>query len=216
MTQKSKFTPSWLITLAIACWLPACVDGPAEEDPANDIAEEDWIDEGPLAIDEASDQSQSVIAALAVAPRFQLPFPCGQVWVGQTRPDHSPAPAVDFNRANDLGDPVVASAAGQVTRVANEGSTSYGRWIEIGHGNGYTSRYAHLSVQSVTVGQAVRQGQRIGSVGSTGGSTGPHLHYEQRHNGGAVRASFNGVGALYFGTRSYTSHNACGGVPVAE
>jgi murein DD-endopeptidase MepM/ murein hydrolase activator NlpD len=94
---------------------------------------------------------------------------------------------------------------------ANEGSVSYGRWIEISHGNGYTTRYAHLSAQRVAVGQTVRQGQLIGSVGSTGGSTGPHLHYEQRHNGAAVRASFDGAGALYFGTRNYQSDNACGG-----
>lgn len=106
---------------------------------------------------------------------------------------------------------VVAAAAGTVTRVANEGAVSYGRWIEISHGNGYTTRYAHLSAQRVGVGQPVRQGQRIGDVGSTGGSTGPHLHFEERHNGAAIRASFDGTAALYWGVRSYASHNACGG-----
>jgi murein DD-endopeptidase MepM/ murein hydrolase activator NlpD len=132
------------------------------------------------------------------------------VWAGQTRTNHSPVNSVDFNRTNDLGDTVVAAAAGKITRVANTGSTSYGRWIEIAHGDGYTTRYAHLSTQTVAVGQQVSEGQKIGTVGSTGGSTGPHLHYEQRLNGTAVRASFNSAGALYFGTKNYTSQNRCG------
>lgn len=141
------------------------------------------------------------------APAWQLPFPCGQVWDGQTRTNHSPQNAIDFNRANDDGDPVVASAAGRVARVENTGSTSYGRWIEIDHGSGYRSRYAHLSVQRVSVGQQVSRGQRIGDVGTTGGSSGPHLHYEQLLNGSAIKVSFNGTLAYYWGTRSYTSRN---------
>ncbi|MCE6997603.1 M23 family metallopeptidase [Saccharothrix sp. S26] len=141
------------------------------------------------------------------APAFQLPFPCGQVWEGQTRTSHSPANAVDLNRADDLGDAVVASAGGTVTRVENTGSTSYGRWIEIGHGGGWRTRYAHLSVQRVSVGQAVTRGQRIGDVGSTGGSTGPHLHFEQRLDGVAQKIVFNGSQILYWGSRSYTSRN---------
>ncbi|RKT53377.1 M23 family metallopeptidase [Saccharothrix australiensis] len=148
----------------------------------------------------------------SAAPNFQLPFPCNQVWEGQTRTNHSPANSVDFNRANDDGDPVVASAAGTVTRVANEGGTSYGRWVEIDHGGGWRTRYAHLSAQRVTVGQSVRLGQQIGNVGTTGGSTGPHLHYEQRLNGADRKVVFNGAGAYYWGTRSYTSRNSCSGV----
>lgn len=143
----------------------------------------------------------------AAAPAWQMPFPCGQVWDGSTRSDHSPQNAVDFNRAGDDGDPVVASAGGRVARVENTGSTSYGRWIEIDHGSGYRSRYAHLSVQRVVVGQQVGRGQLIGNVGTTGGSSGPHLHYEQRLNGTAIRISFNGTGIYYYGTRSYTSRN---------
>ncbi|QTR04767.1 peptidoglycan DD-metalloendopeptidase family protein [Saccharothrix algeriensis] len=148
----------------------------------------------------------------SAAPNFQLPFPCNQVWDGQTRTNHSPANSVDFNRANDDGDPVVASAAGTVSRVANEGATSYGRWVEIDHGGGWRTRYAHLSAQRVSVGQSVRLGQQIGNVGTTGGSTGPHLHYEQRLNGVDRKAVFNGSQAYYWGTRSYTSRNSCSGV----
>jgi hypothetical protein len=145
----------------------------------------------------------------SAAPAFQLPFPCGQSWEGQTRSDHSPPNAVDFNRAGDDGDPVAASAAGTVSRVDNEGSVSYGRWIEIDHGSGYTTRYAHLSVQRVAVGDRVSPGELIGNVGTTGGSTGPHLHFEERQGGTAIRAMFNGSAALYFGTRGYTSANTC-------
>ncbi len=179
-------------------------------DPAGTLGDEELWDEGPTPSEASSDSHLQLSAGFA-ATSFQVPFPCGQVWAGQTRTDHSPTNSVDFNRANDDGDAVVASAAGTISRVANEGNTSYGRWIEISHGSGFTTRYAHLSVQSVSVGQSVSRGQRIGSVGTTGGSTGPHLHYEQRLNGAAVRATFNGTTALYFGTKNYTSQNSCGG-----
>lgn len=149
--------------------------------------------------------------AASAAPTFKVPFPCGQVWSGQTRTNHSPPNAVDFNRANDTGDRVVASAPGTVVTVRNLGSESYGRYVVVDHGGGYTSYYAHLQDWSVSVGQHVGYGTTIGHVGSTGGSTGPHLHYEQRSGGSTVRVRFNGTLALYWGTRNYTSDNACGG-----
>jgi murein DD-endopeptidase MepM/ murein hydrolase activator NlpD len=142
-------------------------------------------------------------------PSFQLPFPCGQVWSGQTRTNHIPYRAVDFNRPYDYGDTVVASAGGTVTVVANYGDSGYGRWIEINHGDGYRTRYAHLSAQYVYRGQWVSKGQRLGAVGSTGNSTGPHLHYEQRYYGSAVKSVFNGYTAYYFGSKSYRSYNRC-------
>jgi len=196
----------------LAILVSACATDTEVEDldPAGSLGDEQMSDEGPTVAEESSDATTDVGVIEATTP-FQLPFPCGQVWAGQTRTGHSPQNSVDFNRLNDIGDTVVAAKAGTVTRVANEGNTSYGRWIEISHGSGYTTRYAHLSVQSVHVGQSVAQGQKIGNVGSTGGSTGPHLHYEQRRNGVAIRASFNNTGALYFGTKNYTSQNKCGG-----
>lgn len=148
-------------------------------------------------------------SAASAAPAFQLPFPCGQTWDGQTRTDHSPANSVDFNRANDDGDPVGAAASGRVSRVDDEGGVSYGKWIEIDHGGGYTTRYAHLSAQRVAVGDLVSPGQLIGNVGTTGGSTGPHLHFEERLNSTAVKIVFDGTQILYWGTRAYTSANTC-------
>lgn len=146
-------------------------------------------------------------SAFAARPAFQMPFHCGQVWSGATRSNHSPAQAVDLNRTDDFGDAVLASAAGTVTRVEHEGDVSYGLWIEIGHGDGWRSRYAHLSGERVSLGQHVAKGQRIGSVGNSGGSTGPHLHYEQLLNGSPVRIRFNGNEIVYYGTRNYTSRN---------
>ena len=153
--------------------------------------------------------SLSSAPALA-APAFQLPVPCGQVWSGQTRSNHSPVRSIDFNRTDDYGDPVVASAAGTVSTVRNLGSTSYGKYVVINHGGGWTSYYAHLNSFSVSVGQSVARGRQIGTVGSTGGSTGPHLHFEQRYNGSPVWPKFNGSTVYYYGTRNYSSAN-CGG-----
>ncbi|MEV1331968.1 peptidoglycan DD-metalloendopeptidase family protein [Micromonospora costi] len=148
-------------------------------------------------------------APAMAAPTFKVPFPCGQSWSGQTRSGHSPAYAIDFNRTDDLGDPVVASAPGTVDRVTDLGGTSYGKYVRINHGGGYTTYYAHLNGFNVSVGQSVGYGKVIGWVGSTGGSTGPHLHYEQRLNGSDIQVRFNGSLALYWGTKTYTSDNAC-------
>ncbi len=79
------------------------------------------------------------------------------------------------------GTPIIAPAAGRVTKVG--WSNGYGMMVEIDHGYGVVTRYAHQSRTAVVVGQQVRRGDRIGYVGSTGLSTGPHLHYEVLVNG---------------------------------
>jgi murein DD-endopeptidase MepM/ murein hydrolase activator NlpD len=79
------------------------------------------------------------------------------------------------------GTRVVAAASGKV--VAAEVHPQYGKMIEIDHGNGLISRYAHTSQMFVKDGDLVVRGQRIATVGSTGRSTGPHLHFEVRLNG---------------------------------
>lgn len=81
--------------------------------------------------------------------------------------------------------PVLAVTAGTVARISND-SSGYGIWIELNHGTGLASRYAHLSSAAVKIGDAVVAGQRIGTEGATGGVTGPHLHFELRINGAAV------------------------------
>jgi hypothetical protein len=186
-------------------------DADDNNDPAAWLGAEEWWDEGPPAGELETDE-HDLRGDLnpSLAPSFQLPFPCGQVWAGQTRSNHSPVNSIDFNRTDDIGDPVVAAAGGTVSRVANEGNVSYGRWVEVNHGNGYRTRYAHLKTQSVSVGQSVSKGQKLGTVGSTGGSSGPHLHYELRLNGTAIKPVFNGSTAFFFGTKNYTSKNKCG------
>ncbi|WP_240487400.1 M23 family metallopeptidase [Actinomadura flavalba] len=149
--------------------------------------------------------------AASAAPAFQVPFTCGTSVTAATFAGHNPANSVDFQKSGITGMPVLASAGGTVSRVANEGSTSYGRWIEINHGGGWTTRYAHLSSQAVSVGQSVSVGKRIGAAGATGGVTGPHLHYEQRLNGTAQRAVLGGRAVPYYAKTTFTSNNGCGG-----
>jgi len=85
------------------------------------------------------------------------------------------------------GSSYFAAASGKV--VAAGWAGGYGNMILINHGNGVETRYAHSSKLLVSVGQQVKQGQRIGLVGSTGHSTGPHLHFELIINGSAVNPS---------------------------
>ncbi len=87
---------------------------------------------------------------------------------------------VDFTV--DTGTPVQAAAGGVVV-YSQFNASGYGNLIEVDHGNGMVSRYAHLSRALVREGDIVLKGQKIGLVGSTGRSTGPHLHFEIRIGG---------------------------------
>ncbi|MCC5464730.1 M23 family metallopeptidase [Pelosinus baikalensis] len=91
-------------------------------------------------------------------------------------------PGMDI--ANSMGAPVVVAADGVVVQSGAAGG--YGNMVQIDHGNGISTIYGHNSRIIVSVGQSVRKGQVISYVGSTGKSTGPHLHYEVRVNGNAV------------------------------
>jgi murein DD-endopeptidase MepM/ murein hydrolase activator NlpD len=86
--------------------------------------------------------------------------------------------------AQPVGTPVYATADGLVGKA--EWFSSYGNYIQIEHGGEMETRYAHLSGYAVTAGQFVHKGDLIGYVGTTGRSTGPHLHYEVRIAGEAV------------------------------
>ncbi len=84
--------------------------------------------------------------------------------------------------ANVPGTPVVASDSGYVM-FAGWDKSGYGKLVVINHGNGFVTFYAHMSAIFVRKGQSVAKGQRIGSIGSTGNVTGPHLHFELRYRG---------------------------------
>jgi murein DD-endopeptidase MepM/ murein hydrolase activator NlpD len=89
---------------------------------------------------------------------------------------------IDFRE--EYGAPIRATAAGKVISAGQNGG--YGNMVEIDHGNGITTRYAHMSAVSVSEGDAVVAGSIVGKLGSTGRSTGPHLHYEVRIDDEAV------------------------------
>ena len=96
----------------------------------------------------------------------------------------APAMHTGLDFRSSSGEPVRATAAGKVSTAGWNGG--YGKLVEIDHGNGFSTRYGHLSEILVGEDQLIRPGQIIGRVGSTGRSTGPHLHYETRVDGDAV------------------------------
>lgn len=111
--------------------------------------------------------------------KFRHPFSAGLItsrYGSRSRGFHT---GIDL--AGSTGSPVYASDGGTVSFAGWSGG--YGKVIKINHGNGYETYYAHLSSINVSNGQKVAKGEMIGRVGSTGNSTGPHLHFEIRLNG---------------------------------
>ncbi len=91
----------------------------------------------------------------------------------------------EFHKGVDLaaptGSPILAARDGKILYA--QWSNSFGNWIQIDHGGGITARYGHASKLLVSAGQTVKASQQIALVGSTGNSTGPHLHFEVQLNG---------------------------------
>ena len=104
-------------------------------------------------------------------------------YFGEVR-DFDPVPHKGHDYAADAGTPTYAAAAGRVTIAG--WSSSAGNWVVIDHGNGLVTKYMHHSALCVTAGQYVEKGQQIGAVGTTGYSTGNHLHFQVELNGVAV------------------------------
>jgi murein DD-endopeptidase MepM/ murein hydrolase activator NlpD len=141
------------------------------------------------ALDQAADQSMDVftmiesrlfesrLLALTVPSTRPVDGPVGSGFGFRTDPIHGRVAlhtGLDF--PNEIGTPVVAAAGGVV--AAAEWHSEYGQMIELDHGNGLSTRYAHLSKSLVKAGDIVRRAQAIAQVGSSGRSTGPHLHFE--------------------------------------
>ncbi len=134
-------------------------------------------------------------AAQAAGPRpnFQMPVPCGETWRLATYYGHDDYDIdLTFTGGASNGRPILASQSGTVT-FAGWGSGG-GWYVIIDHGGGWRTFYLHM-IESpmVGAGQGVSTGQQIGRVGSTGNSTGPHLHYEQVRDGVKTESYFNGV-----------------------
>ncbi len=106
---------------------------------------------------------------------------------------------MDFRAGH--GTPILAAADGRVTRSGRAGG--YGNQVRLAHAGGLATSYSHMSRMTVRAGQSVRQGQVIGYVGSTGLSTGPHLHYELYRNGAPVNPA-----SVKFTTRAQLSGGA--------
>lgn len=129
----------------------------------------------------SSNVSFQAVPAISFLPAFAKPINAaissefGQRW-GRM---HN---GIDF--AANEGDIILATDSGMVKFSGYE--ETFGNFVIIEHGSGYESYYAHMSKRSVTEGEIVSKGQKIGEVGSTGNSTGPHLHFEIRLNGIAV------------------------------
>ena len=162
--------------------------------------------------------------AHAAAPVLELPFVCGTTWDGNSSGSSAHRNyEIDFNKDGtsgdgDKGEPVVAAAAGTV-RTTGEAGSAYGNYVEIDHGDNWTTLYAHLDTKAVGVGEAVSQGELIGTVGDTDGSSdiNAHLHFELRDRGSGqpypdyIRpASFHGNAFNYSaGAETFVSQN-CG------
>jgi murein DD-endopeptidase MepM/ murein hydrolase activator NlpD len=138
------------------------------------------------------DHSFGQLMTLAVAKKAELRRmpairPCGGRFLSgfgyRANPFHGGSEfhqGIDF--AAPIGTPVYATGDGVVI-TADDRESGYGNQIEINHGSGYVTKYAHLSAYRVQVGDSVARGQLIGLIGNTGYSTGPHLHYEVIRNG---------------------------------
>ena len=160
--------------------------------PARDVG-------GPfVALDQPFDNSIEALDAaldrLAAAKEAAVRAPIGHPVAGQQMTSRFGPRTDPFNKRRAMhggvdfraarGHPIRATGAGRVKRAGPNGG--YGRFVEIDHGNGVTTRYAHMSKILVRKGERIVAGQKIGTVGSTGRSTGPHLHYEVRKHGKAI------------------------------
>ena len=124
---------------------------------------------------------------VAEAEQVELPASGRFIWPVRgrsiTTSFSSAHPGIDVDQYPSGGQPVVASAAGTVTFVGGNACCSYGLYVMVEHPGGVASLYAHLQSFAVREGQAVMQGQTLGTSGNTGYSTGAHLHFELRIGG---------------------------------
>ncbi|MXP26363.1 peptidoglycan DD-metalloendopeptidase family protein [Altererythrobacter indicus] len=131
---------------------------------------------------------------LAAGPQMKIFVPAGMPVEGVTLTSgygmrnhpvlHKRAAHKGVDLAGPRGTPVYATADGTVGKAQYFGS--YGNYVQIEHGGDLETRYAHLSSYTVNAGEHVKKGELIGYIGTTGRSTGPHLHYEVRVDGEAV------------------------------
>ena len=140
---------------------------------------------------ERMDKVASGTATTTIAVPSRMPLEGARLSSGYGMRNHPVLGGLRGHKGVDLaapsGTPVYATADGYVSRA--DWFSSYGKYISIEHGAALQTRFAHLSDMVVSAGDKVKKGDLIGYVGSTGRSTGPHLHYEVRVDGVAVDPS---------------------------
>jgi murein DD-endopeptidase MepM/ murein hydrolase activator NlpD len=153
--------------------------------------------------------SAGAVQAAGPRPSFQLPVSCGEIWRLATYVGHGDN-EIDLTptAGSAWGRPILASFGGTVVASGISGTlgdrtpsnpqgpqgTGGGYYVKLDHGGGWRTLYLHmLEFPMVQVGQSVAQGRQLGKVGSTGNSSGPHLHYEQQADGAKIESWFNGV-----------------------
>lgn len=147
----------------------------------------------------AANQSNGAVTASANASGYKATAAGNGIWPAPDSHvvtsnyggrDYPLGGGYNFHLGTDIaasyGTPVLAYQAGTVLIASYH--WSYGNYVVIDHGNGFSTLYAHMSALTVSAGQTVTAGQQVGLIGSTGSSTGPHLHFETRINGSNVNA----------------------------
>jgi murein DD-endopeptidase MepM/ murein hydrolase activator NlpD len=130
---------------------------------------------------EADKVGQLDLSKIPAFKKSLLAYPVGSVRISQKYGKTTFTRWYSFHNGIDFAGPsgtsIYAAADGKVLATGNNGKYAYGKWIAIDHGNGLVTLYGHLSSQKVSKGDKVEKGERIGLMGSTGYSTGPHLHF---------------------------------------
>lgn len=131
----------------------------------------------------SNDTTNSASGGYASTGNFTWPVP-GYTYLTSYWGDGRNHKGIDIAGSGIYGKPIVAADSGKVIQAVHSGwGGGYGLCVYLDHGNGYSTRYGHMSQVLVNVGDVVQKGQVIGYVGSTGDSSGPHLHFEIRING---------------------------------
>ncbi|WP_024585383.1 M23 family metallopeptidase [Aliihoeflea sp. 2WW] len=191
LTSETFETADTIREALVQAGLPVDADFGADDQdiggPLVAVDEDALFEERVRGLEEALGQLETLKASAREYPIFNpAPGQAVSSSFGVRRDPFLRRPAmhagIDFRAKS--GTPVQSTGAGKVIRAGWAGG--YGRLIEIDHGNGWSTRYAHLSRIDVKVGEKLATGDAIGAVGSTGRSTGPHLHYEIRRHGKAT------------------------------
>lgn len=139
-----------------------------------------WLEDVRRSVDQShvvwarqQDRLETLPLALPIESEFLLSSTFG---VRSDPMTHLPSMHEGLDFVAPVGTPIVATAAGRVVQARHNGA--YGNMVELEHADGFVTRYAHLQAMLVQSGQMLKAGERLGLLGNTGRSTGPHLHYE--------------------------------------